>query len=527
MRSLILILLLPLSLSAQYKYWISFSDKGKQAINITEVSLSERAIERRNRQNIAISVSDLPVYTDYIQAVRNLGFKVLNRSRWFNGIMVSTNDSLLVNSLASLPFVTDVYNFQTHNTSNARLSNKLEVIDSSFYGDAFRQLDMLNGHDIHQLGYQGEGMHIAVLDAGFRKVDELAAFESLFENNQILGSWDFVSQESSVYEDHSHGMAVLSTIGARLEGEFVGTAPQAKFWLLRTEDAASENLIEEYNWLCAAEFADSVGADIINSSLGYTTFDIAEQDHTYADLDGRTTPISKAAVMASRKGMIVCSSAGNYGNNSWHYLGAPADADSILSVGAVYADETPTSFSSFGPSADNRVKPSISAQGGNTTVYSTEDYVATSNGTSFSSPIIAGMTACLWQANPDKTNTEVMNAIMQSANLYNTPDDQLGYGIPNYTLANALLSIEDETNSFLSVYPNPLKNYSQLYAFVVNAENITYSLYNIKGKLLAFQEVSSSCRIIQIDIPQLSVGIYILEVLVGEERLQERIVVTQ
>ena len=183
----------------------------------------------------------------------------------------------------------------------------------------------------------------------------------------------------------------------------------------------------------------------------------------------------------------MCSSAGNYGNNSWHYIGAPADADSILSVGAVYADETPTSFSSFGPSADNRVKPSISAQGGNTTVYSTGDYVATSNGTSFSSPIIAGMTACLWQANPEKTNTEVMNAIMQSANLYNTPDDQLGYGIPNYTLANALLSIEDETNSFLSVYPNPLKNYSQLYAFVVNAENITYSLYNIKGNYLLFK----------------------------------------
>ena len=185
MKSLILIFLLPLSLSAQSKYWISFSNKGGQAINTTEVSLSERALERRNRQNIPISVSDLPVYSDYIQAVKNLGFKVLNRSRWFNGIMVSTNDSILVNSLASLPFVTDVYNFQTHNTSNARLSKKLEVIESSFYGDGFRQLDMLNGHDMHQLGYQGEGMHIAVLDAGFRKVDELAAFESLLKTTKF------------------------------------------------------------------------------------------------------------------------------------------------------------------------------------------------------------------------------------------------------------------------------------------------------------------------------------------------------
>ena len=231
--------------------------------------------------------------------------------------------------------------------------------------------------------------------------------------------------------------------------------------------------------------------------------------------------------MASRKGIIVCSSAGNYGNNSWYFIGAPADADSILSVGAVYADETPTSFSSFGPSADNRVKPNVSAQGGNTAVYSTGDYVTTSNGTSFSSPIIAGMTACLWQAHPDKTNMEVINAIIQSAHLYNTPNDQLGYGIPNYTLANALLSIEDETNPFFSVYPNPLKNYSQLYAIVPSAENIAYGLYNHEGKLLDYQEVRSFSRIIQIDIPELSVGVYLLELLIGEERLQQRIVITQ
>ena len=216
MRRLILIFLLPLSLSAQHKYWISFSDKGKQKINIAEVSLSKRSIERRNRQNISISVSDLPVYTEYIQVVRNLGFKVLNRSRWFNGIMVSTNNSILINNLISLPFVKDVYDFQIQNMGNARLSNKFEAIDSTLYGDAFRQIDMLNGHDIHQLGYKGEGMHIAVLDAGFRKVDELTAFKSLFENNQILGTWDFVEQETDVYEDNWHGMSVLSVIGSKI-----------------------------------------------------------------------------------------------------------------------------------------------------------------------------------------------------------------------------------------------------------------------------------------------------------------------
>lgn len=527
MRILILILLFPLSVSAQDKYWVSFSDKGEQTIHNTEVALSERAKDRRVRQNIAISTADLPVFSDYIQAVKELGFKVINRSRWFNGIMVSTKDLLPLDSLQILPFVTEVYDFKLKGGSSARQHNKFEEIDTSFYGQAFRQLEMLNGHDMHQLGYQGEGVQIAVLDAGFRKVNELAAFESLFENDQILGTWDFVEQEGTVYEDHNHGMAVVSTIATKLEGALVGTAPQARFWLLRTEDAASENLIEEYNWLCGAEFADSVGADIINSSLGYTTFDITEQDHTYADLDGRTTVISRAAMMAARTGMIVCSSAGNYGNNSWHYIGAPADADSILTVGAVYADETPTSFSSFGPSVDGRVKPSVSAQGGGTTVYSTGDYVGTSNGTSFSSPIIAGMTACLWQAHPEKTNVEVMNAIMQSAHLYNTPNDQLGYGIPNYILANALLSVQDETTPFLQVYPNPIKSYSQLYAFVANAENATYALYNLEGKLLASQEKNATSQVVSISLPELSVGVYLLEVRVGEYRLQERIIVTE
>ena len=520
MRWLLLILAFPLSLSAQHKLWISFSNKGSQTLSNTEVSISERAKERRIRQNIALSTRDLPINPIYIHQVKALGFEVINRSRWFNGIMVSANDLVNVDSLQSLPFVLDVIDFEVQSFSRNEKANKFELIDTINYGNAFPQLEMLEGHVMHQLGFQGAGIQIAVLDAGLKNTDQLAAFKSLYDNNQILGTWDFVDQEGSVYEDHNHGTAVLSTIGANLTGEMVGTAPQAKFWLLRTEDATSENLIEEYNWLCGAEYADSIGADIINSSLGYTTFDLSHQNHSFADLDGRTTTISKAAVMAARTGMIVCSSAGNYGNSNWYYIGAPADADSILTVGAVYSDETPTSFSSFGPTYDGRVKPTVTAQGGNTTVYSSSDYVTISNGTSFSSPIIAGMVACLWQAFPEKTNMELINAIMQSAHLNNSPENQMGYGIPNFTLASALLASQDSTIPYLSVYPNPIQPYSQVHAYIADQQQISYSIYSMDGKKIVNEKVAiENLPIVTFDMPALSAGIYILEVLVGDTLL--------
>lgn len=528
MRWLLLILAFPLSLSAQHKLWISFSNKGSQTLSNTEVSISERAKERRIRQNIALSTRDLPINPIYIHQVKALGFEVINRSRWFNGIMVSANDLVNVDSLQSLPFVLDVIDFEVQSFSRNEKANKFELIDTISYGNAFTQLEMLEGHVMHQLGFQGAGIQIAVLDAGFKNTDQLAAFKSLYDNNQILGTWDFVDQEGSVYEDHNHGTAVLSTIGANLTGEMVGTAPQAKFWLLRTEDATSENLIEEYNWLCGVEYADSIGADIINSSLGYTTFDLSHQNHSFADLDGRTTTISKAAVMAARTGMIVCSSAGNYGNSNWYYIGAPADADSILTVGAVYSDETPTSFSSFGPTYDGRVKPTVTAQGGNTTVYSSSDYVTISNGTSFSSPIIAGMVACLWQAFPEKTNMELINAIMQSAHLNNSPENQMGYGIPNFTLASALLASQDSTIPYLSVYPNPIQPYSQVHAYIADQQQISYSIYSMDGKKIVHDKVAiNKLPIVTFDIPTLTAGIYILEVLVGDTLLKERLVLSQ
>lgn len=512
-----------------YKLWIEFEDKG--SVNVTDFSnsdlFSERAIARREKQNISIHFSDLPLEENYLSQLDDLGLEVLNKSKWFNGITASCSDTMLIQELLKLDFIKTIDTLSISLVSpNTRTSSKFDdiVIEENSYGDAENQIEMIGGLALHDQGFQGQGIHIAVLDGGFRKANELDAFQHLFENNQILGTWDFVDSEYAVYEDNYHGMSVLSTMGGYLENEFLGTAPKANYWLLRTEDVSSETLIEEYNWAVAAEFADSVGVDIINSSLGYTTFDIASQNHTYADMDGQTTVVTKAAVLAARKGIIVCNSAGNSGNGNWRYIGAPADADSILSIGAVNAMREPTSFSSYGPTADGRVKPTVSAQGGGTSIITPSNTIATSNGTSFSSPVIAGMTACLWQAHYGKSNMQIIEAIIQSANLYQFPDEQLGYGIPNYSLANALLlDVEDINMPTLEVYPNPANTESTIYIYSANESDVSYKILDLSGKVVDMGEVKWNFSRFAINLPPLQSGMYIVEVKAGDVVLVEKL----
>jgi hypothetical protein len=312
---------------------------------------------------------------------------------------------------------------------------------------------MLNGIALHDLGYDGMGMTIAVLDAGFTNTNTIPAFSYLWNNNRILGYKDFVSpQAPNLFSSHTHGTSVLSTMGAYLPGDMVGTAPQASYWLLRSEDGATEYLVEELNWVSAAEFADSVGADIINSSLGYTTFDNPAQDHTYQDMNGNTTPVTIGADKAVSKGMIVVNSAGNSGGSSWQYIGAPADGDSVFSIGAVNSIGAYVSFSSTGPTSDGRTKPDVVAQGSGTTIINAgTGNVSTGSGTSFSSPVTAGMVSCLWQAHPNRRNTEILEAIRQSGSLAGNPDQQLGWGIPNYLTAHNLLSLPVSHNFSLKL----------------------------------------------------------------------------
>ncbi len=477
MSTLLLMALLSTILFSQVapdKYWVRFTDKNNSpySINNPEQFLSQKAIDRRVAQGIPIVENDLPVNPAYVQAVINTGATLLNISKWFNSVTVYTTSPGVIAAINQLPFVLSV------GKSNSEINQPEETTAKPFfenetygeipeggltkgpasgqsynYGSAYNQIYMLNGIALHDLGYDGAGMTIAILDAGFLNANTIPAFSYLWNNNKILGYKDFVDPANpNIFGSHSHGTSVLSTMGANLPGQFIGTAPQANYWLLRSEDGGSEYLIEELNWASAAEYADSVGADVINSSLGYTTFDNPLQNHTYQDMDGNTTPITIAADIAVSKGMIVVNSAGNEGSSSWYYIGAPADGDSVFSIGAVNASGTYASFSSHGPTSDGQMKPDVVAQGSGTTIINAyTGNVSTGSGTSFSSPVTAGMVASLWQAHPNKRNTEILEAIRQSGSLAANPNYQLGYGIPNYLTAHNLLSLPVTYNFSLEI----------------------------------------------------------------------------
>ena len=477
MSTLLLMFLLSAILFSQVapdKYWVRFTDKNNSpySINNPEQFLSQKAIDRRAAQGIAVVENDLPVNQTYVQAVANAGATVLTVSKWYNSVTVYTTSPAVIAAINQLPFVLSV------GKSNSEINNPEETTAKPFfdnetygeipegglikgpssgqsynYGSAYNQINMLNGIALHDLGFDGTGMTIAILDAGFLNANTIPAFSYLWNNNKILGYKDFVSPSSpNIFGSHSHGTHVLSTMGANLPGQMVGTAPQANYWLLRSEDGGSEYLIEELNWASAAEFADSVGADVINSSLGYTTFDNPAQNHTYQDMDGNTTLITIAADIAVSKGMIVVNSAGNEGSSSWYYIGAPADGDSVFSIGAVNASGSYVSFSSHGPTYDGRMKPNVVAQGSGTAIINASTgNVSTGSGTSFSSPITAGMVSCLWQAHPNRRNTQILEAVQQSASLANNPNYNLGYGIPNYFTAHNLLTLPVTYNFSLTV----------------------------------------------------------------------------
>ncbi len=460
----LLLCLLSYTQVAPDKYWIKFTDKNNSPFSVDNPSafLSQRAIERRLKQNIPVMENDLPVNQSYIDSVTSTGVTLLTVSKWFNSVTIYTTDTNALNIINSFSFVQSVVKASSGKITGAtkpffanehiedfieKQGKNKEVKSNAYdYGSALNQIQMLNGDSLHDLGYDGDGMIIAVLDAGFLNVNTLSAFDSLWNSGRILGWKDFVSPQSpNIFSSHSHGCMVLSTMGAYLPGQMVGTAPKASYFLLRTEDGATENLIEELNWASGAEFADSAGADVINSSLIYTTFDNPALNHTYQDMDGNTTPITIAADIAASKGIVVCNAAGNSGNSAtWPYIGAPADGDSVFTAGAVTSSGSYASFSSKGPTSDGRLKPNVVAQGSGTTVISPwSGSVTTGSGTSFASPITAGMVTSLWQAHPEKTNMEIMYAVEQSASQYSNPDTLRGFGIPDYFNANKILSVPD------------------------------------------------------------------------------------
>ena len=510
MRGIVLTLLFTicttaLAQSGAVKYWVTFTDKSNStySLDYPEDFLSLEAIERRKTYNIALDQSDLPVNRDYINEVKKLGVATKTSSRWFNAVIVETDNESVIERIESLPFVESVKEVSKikrkvswSSRKKFNMKKELEEDDNNdiFYGTAFNQLQMINGDILHAYGYKGQGMKIAIMDAGFSNVHENSIFRSLFENNQIIGTFDFVEGDENVFAHSSHGAQVFSIMGGNQPGFYVGAAPEAEYWLFRTEDAASETIAEEFNWIAAAEYADSAGADVINTSLGYSTFDNPEDSYTYEDMDGNTSRITIAADWAASKGILVISSAGNQGNKPWQYITAPADGDSVLAVGAVDPDADYASFSSQGPTPDGRVKPNIMAQGKSAAFVNPGGDLVSGNGTSYAAPLVAGLAACLWQADRSKTNMEVIRAIEQSATQYHNPDDLMGYGLPDFNIALFKLTnfplenFGEETAAF--VYPNPSADEFNIYYHARENENIRLEAYNVAGDLIEFRDVN-------------------------------------
>ncbi len=530
-------------------YLVNFTDKDNSPYSLEhpEQYLTKRAIDRRIKYNITYDETDLPVNQNYIDSLKALGLEIINVSKWFNSVSVYTKDTLLIDTLDEISFIKSVglskkkiqkiqKDLRSANTQ-IKYEQALDFDSSGYdyYGNGFRQIEMLNAHYLHQAGYRGEGMLVAILDAGFYKVDELAAFDSIRSNNQILGVYDFVDKDTSVYDAATHGMMVLSTIAANIPGEFVGTAPKANFLLLRTEQVASEYIIEEHNWAVAAEYADSLGADIINTSLGYNNFDDTTQSHTYSDMDGNTALISIAADLAAKKGILVVSSAGNEGFSQWKYISAPADADSVLTVGAVTEDENIAFFSSRGPTFDQRIKPDVCAQGMPAIVIAANGTVTASSGTSFSAPIITGALTCLWQAHPELNNIQIMDAIKQSADRYSQPDTIFGYGIPDFYAAhlylNSMGQIDENTENLLNVFPNPFKNILNIAFYSKNIEipyNSKLEVFDVQGKKVIdayVDDIENNYSLMVINnVEKLSKGVYIVRFTAKDVVLQTKVV---
>ncbi len=547
------LLLLQFSFAQSSKiYLVVFKDKKNSPYSVSqpEKFLSAKSIERRKKQNISLNASDLPVNPVYINGVRLLGVKVLNQTKWMNAISVSISDEQLLAEIKKLSFVKEVKltadlaspkipsskfdHAATAKAASTGSPSEKAITTSLNYGPSFFQSNQIGVDCMHDKGYMGQGMTIAVLDAGFYKADSLPAFDSLWINNQVLGCRDFVTGDTLVFEDYPHGMNVLSCMGGNLPGQLVGTAPESKFWLLRTEDAYTETIQEEINWLVGAEFADSVGVDVINSSLGYSKFDGGIGDHFYSDMDGNTTIISNAADWAVAKGIFVTTSAGNSGGPPWFKITAPADADSVLTVGAVDSAGNSAGFSSRGPTFDGRIKPNTCARGVQAVIAANWGGITTAGGTSFSSPITAGAVACLWQSNPSATVLELINAIQLSATQGFAPDSIQGFGIPNFCKADSILhfliGINDLVSSqnVLSVYPNPFTSEFLIDFYAEKKEMIQVEMYDVTGRKVISQNqlvfMNTKNTFTLQDITILSKGIYTLRLISSDKTYNSKII---
>ncbi|EKJ90162.1 Subtilisin NAT [Bacteroides finegoldii] len=414
------------------KYRISLKDKAATDYSLQkpEKYLSKKSIERRKKQGLKIDSTDLPVCKKYVDAIRRKGVHILVTGKWENFVTVSCNDSVLIDEIARLPFVRSAERVWKGKMEKATRRDSLinkPLRTDSLYGPACTQIEMSKANLLHDAGFKGKGMTIAVIDAGFHNVDKIEAMKNI----DIRGVRDFVNPEADIYAESSHGMSVLSCMAMNQPNVMIGTAPEASYWLLRSEDEYSENLVEQDYWAAAIEFADSVGVDLVNTSLGYYSFDDPTKNYRYRDLNGHYALMSREASHAADKGMVVVCSAGNSGTGSWKKITPPGDAENVITVGAINKRGELAPFSSVGNTADGRVKPDVVAVGLGSDVMGTNGNLSRANGTSFSSPIMCGMVACLWQACPKLTAKEIIELVRRSGDRAGFPDNIYGYGIPD------------------------------------------------------------------------------------------------
>jgi serine protease AprX len=438
------------------RFLVKFKNKGNNTFTLSNPAafLSARSINRRTRYSIPYDSTDLPVTRAYIDSLKAIPtVLVLNASKWLNQVSIKVTDTTpsnivyVQNRINSLPFVQSytAIAMRAGIDKNALPADgeaeRMARIQADYYnyGPAANQIKIHNGEFLHNIGLRGNNMVVGILDGGFKNYLTVRSLDSARTNGQILGTYDFVANETSVDEDHQHGMQCFSIIAANLPGEFVGSAPKSSFYLFRTEDVASETPIEEHNWVCGAETVDSVGGDVISSSLGYNVFDAPFTSHTYADLTGDITMPAIGADLAAKKGILVVNAAGNEGGNAWGKIITPADGDSVLAVGAVSSTGVPATFTSRGPTADGRKKPDVVSMGVGTILQFPNNTIGPGNGTSFACPNMAGLATCLWQGFPEVNNMRIIDALRKAGSRANNPNDTIGYGIPD--LKKAFLSL--------------------------------------------------------------------------------------
>lgn len=510
---------------SQEDAWVYFADKPNAQYYLDNPleMLSQRALDRRTAQGISLSVQDAPMHQPYIDQVSlATGITVMAKSKWMNALHIRGELSDIQN-LGNLAFVDhiDFANRSLNSTSKigstpktgSSVINKFQDIQADYnYGNSITQVQMLNTQWLHQQNFTGSGKVVAIMDAGFPGVDTQDPFQRLRDNNLILGGYDFVNRDENPYSGYQHGTQVLSSMAGFVEGQLVGTAPDAHYYLFKTEDTLEENPVEESYWVEALEMADSLGVDVVNTSLGYFTYDTPSYSYTYSDMNGQVSFASRAADIAFSKGMICVVSAGNTGNSANPNIGVPADAATVLTVGAVNSTETKAGFSSIGPSADGRIKPDVMALGVSATVAAQNGDIIVNNGTSFASPILAGSVASLWSAFPNKTNTEIIQLVKASADRFSNPNNNYGYGIPDFQLAyTSALSTSSFDKSAFSIYPNPSQNRITI-TFEETISEGEISFYNNLGQLVLKEKIKNNK---ELALDNLNSGIYLYKITSG------------